>query len=411
MTFKTPEQIARCAGWDCDTKTGTIFRVRKDVQQQAPSWEEAVQIGLRPVFGDNVMWVPNDSDRLPVVGRLCSDPAGSGTGLVDIQCWPETGSGRSNLTDRYLSSGVLQRLPEVGDAVFLNAPPEHRGWHLMHATRTVSGQIDSPDALVVLCPENNAPGDYLTVLASQVSLEELPEPQAENTANSFASSAVPTQTQMFYDAVRRLGERDQLFMELVQGEDGMTRDELETNIARRPAHWSRYENFLSLLPLGKKSFDREALILDVHFDDDKGALVWGPYVSDPDRNARHLEAMSAFDEDTRKMFREGGCTEGFASEDEAVEMRREGFLDFMRRDMKGDVMNMDFSKASGRRVIVVNALVQPAREALLDLCYKQYRKTAAERLALPVKKDAAVEHDSAPSSARTNVADAPSPDM
>lgn len=56
----------------------------------------------------------------------------------------------------------------------------------------------------------------------------------------------PTQAQMYYNAVRAASERDLLFLELVK--DGLTRQELRQNIARRPALWSRYRGWLDQLP-------------------------------------------------------------------------------------------------------------------------------------------------------------------
>jgi len=58
--------------------------------------------------------------------------------------------------------------------------------------------------------------------------------------------STPTQEQLYYQYVRRLGERDELFMELVR--DGLTRAELRRNIERRPSHWGRYAGFLKTLP-------------------------------------------------------------------------------------------------------------------------------------------------------------------
>ncbi|WP_163056833.1 hypothetical protein [Acidithiobacillus ferrooxidans] len=55
-----------------------------------------------------------------------------------------------------------------------------------------------------------------------------------------------TQTSMYYDAVRHLGERDAVFMEIFQ--DGLTRQDLATNIERRPSYWGRYAGFFQFLP-------------------------------------------------------------------------------------------------------------------------------------------------------------------
>jgi hypothetical protein len=58
-----------------------------------------------------------------------------------------------------------------------------------------------------------------------------------------------TQKQMYYAAVRAAGEKDATFMELVNHPTNpITREDLEANIARRPALWSRYAGFLDKLP-------------------------------------------------------------------------------------------------------------------------------------------------------------------
>lgn len=56
----------------------------------------------------------------------------------------------------------------------------------------------------------------------------------------------PTQAQTYYAAERRAADANRTFLELVA--DGMTREELARNIERRPALWSRFENWLPVLP-------------------------------------------------------------------------------------------------------------------------------------------------------------------
>lgn len=56
----------------------------------------------------------------------------------------------------------------------------------------------------------------------------------------------PSQKQMYYEALRKAAECDKLFQEFVM--DGLTREELEACIAKRPEVWSRYERWLPLLP-------------------------------------------------------------------------------------------------------------------------------------------------------------------
>lgn len=65
-----------------------------------------------------------------------------------------------------------RQLPTVGNRVYFDdqQDPTQSGWYLLHRVRSVSGSIDSPDALVTLCRENNEPGDYISALASEISL-------------------------------------------------------------------------------------------------------------------------------------------------------------------------------------------------------------------------------------------------
>ena len=56
----------------------------------------------------------------------------------------------------------------------------------------------------------------------------------------------PTQLQIFYQEQRAIAGVNETFMDLVR--DGMTREELSKNIARRPSLWSRFSNFLEVLP-------------------------------------------------------------------------------------------------------------------------------------------------------------------
>lgn len=64
-----------------------------------------------------------------------------------------------------LSNQVIQ----VGERVYLDVEEASlAGCYILHRVNTVSGQIDSPDAQVVLCLPDNQPGDYITALASQI---------------------------------------------------------------------------------------------------------------------------------------------------------------------------------------------------------------------------------------------------
>ena len=55
-----------------------------------------------------------------------------------------------------------------------------------------------------------------------------------------------TQKQAYYEAQKKIGEANELFIELVK--DGLTRNELEINIERRPELWARFSGFLETLP-------------------------------------------------------------------------------------------------------------------------------------------------------------------
>lgn len=57
---------------------------------------------------------------------------------------------------------------------------------------------------------------------------------------------MPTQEQLFYQAHRQIADANETFLEMVK--EGLTREELQRNIERRPSLWARYENWLSKLP-------------------------------------------------------------------------------------------------------------------------------------------------------------------
>jgi len=54
------------------------------------------------------------------------------------------------------------------------------------------------------------------------------------------------QRQRFYVEHRKIADANELFLDLVAG--GMTREDLQTNIKRRPALWGRFANWLDRLP-------------------------------------------------------------------------------------------------------------------------------------------------------------------
>lgn len=68
---------------------------------------------------------------------------------------------------------------------------------------------------------------------------------------SVVPYAQPTQVQMYYAAERNAAEMNLLFLEFVK--DGLTREELQTNINRRPRVWARYSAWLAKLPSNSTS--------------------------------------------------------------------------------------------------------------------------------------------------------------
>lgn len=56
----------------------------------------------------------------------------------------------------------------------------------------------------------------------------------------------PTQIQMFYQEQRRVADATEAFLFLVA--NGLTRQDLATNITRRPSLWGRCANWLAVLP-------------------------------------------------------------------------------------------------------------------------------------------------------------------
>lgn len=68
---------------------------------------------------------------------------------------------------------------EIGQRVYVtDAAPFANGWYVVHRAETVSGRIETPDTIVTLCPPDNAPGDYIRVVASQLR-ESAPVDRAE----------------------------------------------------------------------------------------------------------------------------------------------------------------------------------------------------------------------------------------
>ena len=65
-----------------------------------------------------------------------------------------------------------------------------------------------------------------------------------------------SQEQLFRDAQNRSAGVDHLFLDLVS--DGLTREELQKNIDRRPELWGRFSNWLEQLPSKEDDFTRGA---------------------------------------------------------------------------------------------------------------------------------------------------------
>lgn len=55
-----------------------------------------------------------------------------------------------------------------------------------------------------------------------------------------------SQLQILYEEQRKIADANLTFLELV--DEGMTRQELQRNIERRPELWGRFSNWLDKLP-------------------------------------------------------------------------------------------------------------------------------------------------------------------
>lgn len=66
---------------------------------------------------------------------------------------------------------------------------------------------------------------------------------------------MPTQVQMYYHASRAAAETNETFLELVQL--GMTKQDLETNIKRRPSLWQQFSGWLDKLPDSQEVWEEE----------------------------------------------------------------------------------------------------------------------------------------------------------
>lgn len=124
--------------------------------------------------GDNVIWEPADVRRFEVVGRLISVDVHAE--YAEIERWPGSSAALvpCEVVRVSLGDGQLRRLPHVGDRVYMFRGVEDApaGWYVLQAARTYTGMIDSTDAMVTLCREANAPGDYIETLASYIGLHE-----------------------------------------------------------------------------------------------------------------------------------------------------------------------------------------------------------------------------------------------
>jgi hypothetical protein len=57
----------------------------------------------------------------------------------------------------------------------------------------------------------------------------------------------PTQEQMYYAAIRKEGEGNELFMDMIR-DGSMTKATLAALLKRRPETWGRFAGFLKTLP-------------------------------------------------------------------------------------------------------------------------------------------------------------------
>jgi hypothetical protein len=55
----------------------------------------------------------------------------------------------------------------------------------------------------------------------------------------------PTQEQMYYRAARLTAECDEVFQEMITGDNAITKKELRQMIAKRPEVWGRYSAYLN----------------------------------------------------------------------------------------------------------------------------------------------------------------------
>lgn len=57
----------------------------------------------------------------------------------------------------------------------------------------------------------------------------------------------PTQLQLYQESERNLAEVNKLFLEMITGDDPLTKEELAANIKRRPELWGRFAGWLDKL--------------------------------------------------------------------------------------------------------------------------------------------------------------------
>lgn len=63
-------------------------------------------------------------------------------------------------------------------------------------------------------------------------------------------SSKMTQKQHFHDSHKKVADADKLFLFFVS--DGLTAEQLQKNIDRRPSIWGKYSSWLKVLPQKEK---------------------------------------------------------------------------------------------------------------------------------------------------------------
>lgn len=155
-----------------------------------------------------------------------------------------------------VSAGFLLR--NLSDSAFAGRTPEQQVDYLEEMQARLCIERPIAGRLEVCCGDSRTEAQVDTGLPEESSAE-LAMDDAVNKPISDRAPVKPgrdrgdamNQKQMFYRAQKRSAEADQLFLDMVS--DGLTREELETNIKRRPELWGRWEGWLEKLPSGAQA--------------------------------------------------------------------------------------------------------------------------------------------------------------